>query len=585
MKPAIVIYAALSKASDDPDQTSIDSQIEAVRDRLTVLYADGFDVVGVHSDDGYSGSKRNRGPGLERAIRDVEDAAAERGKAELWANSSARFGRGTSRPGEARAIGALFYDLRAKGVELRTVTDDEFVRNEMLIGIGSTIAAKYSSDLSESIQRAKLRELQSGNHVGGPTPDGYMKELSLVGNATVKSIVFDPDRAPIVKTIFGFSAEGIPDTQIARKMNALGHRTRQGRPYTRSSIWATITNPFYAGRVAMKPKGGERLVVDGKHPALIDPADFDRINNRHKARDYATPAQKVQGRPNENHILARLAVCGECGGRMFAKTSSYKRKDGTKAHSYSCQNTHLGTGLCHASPINAELVDQAVVANLPKLFPDFEKWQARIVEAHDTERRKLEGEVDRAETDFDKQRSKAKKVEAQWSEYVAEGDTENAKAVVGIVRREQESADRAERRLQAARDALASVPTDAPTDAMLDFASAMQNALKGRLDQTDGTVKQINQTLRELFVEFHVHETADGWRDGDEDEDTTYDRELNATFHKTRKAVVIQPFARADGDHWPLWLSEADEAPPLQWLSTTGFSRPEENAATHRRSA
>ncbi len=33
-RPAVVIYGALSKASDDPDQTSIESQVAAVRVRL-----------------------------------------------------------------------------------------------------------------------------------------------------------------------------------------------------------------------------------------------------------------------------------------------------------------------------------------------------------------------------------------------------------------------------------------------------------------------------------------------------------------------------------------------------------------------
>ena len=128
-----VIYAALSKSSED--ESSIESQVDAIRARLKQIYPDGCTILGPFTDDGYSGSKRNRGPALEHAINAAIEAADEHGAAELWAVVSSRFARGSGRRNEARAIGSLFYDLRARGVALRTVQDDEFVTNEMLIGL------------------------------------------------------------------------------------------------------------------------------------------------------------------------------------------------------------------------------------------------------------------------------------------------------------------------------------------------------------------------------------------------------------------------------------------------------------------
>lgn len=63
----------------------------------------------------------------------------------------------------------------------------------------------------------------------------------------------------------------------------------------------------------------------------------------------------------------------------------------------------------------------------------------------------------------------------------------------------------AERRLRAAQDALASVPTEAPADAMLDFANALEEAIRGLVDKT-GTMGQVNQGLRELFSAFRIEE-------------------------------------------------------------------------------
>src|SRR5438045_4147080 len=108
---AAIVYGALSKASED--EASIESQIAAVRARLGQLYPEGCEIIGPFADDGYSGSKRNRGPELEQAISTAIRAADEFEEVELWAVVSSRFARGSGRRNEARAIGSLFYDLRA----------------------------------------------------------------------------------------------------------------------------------------------------------------------------------------------------------------------------------------------------------------------------------------------------------------------------------------------------------------------------------------------------------------------------------------------------------------------------------------
>lgn len=602
-KPNIVIYGALSKAEknaqltvedqNDPRNTSIETQVNAVMEELRRKYPNGFEVFGPKGrdrywfeDNGFSGSKRNRGPELQEAIEEASRVAAERGACELWANTSARFGRGTSRPGEARAIGELFYELRKQNVVLHTVVDDQMVSNEMLVGIGSYIAAKYSEDLGESVKRAKLREFKTGKRPGGPVPDGYTtKEVIGSDDKSVKEVVLDPVREPVVRTIFQLSEGGMPDTQIARRMNDDGFRTKNGRPYTRSSIWATLSNPFYAGRVSMKPKDGERMVKDGKHPALVDPSTFDKIQAARTARDYAKPTEKAVGRPNENHVLARLGVCGQCGGRLFAKTSPYIRKDGTKKRSYSCQNAHLGTGLCDASPIDASVVDQAVIAALPDLFPDFDRWRDSVTAAHDTERDRLLGELDRATADFKKVENTLTKVEAQWTEFVESGDTDSASTVLPIVKKHRKSVTQAKSRLKATQDALKSLTDDPPTNTMLDFANSLQAALRGRLESSGGSIREINQMLRELFVEFRIQRVPDAWQLGDDDADLIYDSEKEMEFHKSRRVVVIQPFAKGGVFHWPYWLSEVSEPPPIKWLSPIGISDPKGNLGTNMRTA
>ncbi len=62
------------------------------------------------------------------------------------------------------------------------------------------------------------------------------------------------------------------------------------------------------------------------------------------------------GRRAENHLLDRLALCDACGGRMFAETMSYVRKDGTRQRVYTCQHKRRADGICDVR-VPAEPVD------------------------------------------------------------------------------------------------------------------------------------------------------------------------------------------------------------------------------------
>lgn len=130
--PPVIFYASRSQA-EEPGKDSTGDQLAIIRRHV------GRAPVAEHVDHA-SGSKRSRGPGLEAAIADAKSAAAEHGSAELWAWHSARFGRGSGKLGEARAVGELFYAMRRAGVALRTVENDSYVTDEMLIGFAQQFA-------------------------------------------------------------------------------------------------------------------------------------------------------------------------------------------------------------------------------------------------------------------------------------------------------------------------------------------------------------------------------------------------------------------------------------------------------------
>jgi DNA invertase Pin-like site-specific DNA recombinase len=543
----VVIYAALSKKrkadeDDRHDDESIDSQVAKVQARLAQLYGEDVNVVGVFDDAGFSGSKGDRGPGLEAAILAATRAAADHGRAELWANTSARFARGTGGHREARALGALYYDLKRVGVAIRSVHDDEFVMNEMLVGFASAQAAKYSADLSESVTRAKRRQAERGEHLGGPKPLGY-------ASAGSKQVVVDPATVPVVRRIFALAAQGVPDGAIARTVNAEGHRSRAGHPFDRRAVQAIVTNAFYAGLIVYE--GDE---FDALHEPLVDRTTWRTIQAQRQSRDHAKPDQHRAGRPAKLHLLTRLARCAECGSPMFARTSPYRRKDGTKARSYACRSYGQSDGTCSARPVDAELVDTAVMERLHDLLPDFEGWITQIEDRHADERGRLADLVDQAERDRDKHAATVGKHERQYRRHVDAGNDTKADLASEFVEEARRDLADAETRLTATRDALATVPVEAPRGRLLDFAVDLRDTIAGKTANAR-SVEDVNRILLESFDCFAI--AVGDWLPADEG------------VHAG--SIKIDPVLRPEVAHALLDAQDCPDryewpAPPMEWI-------------------
>ena len=275
------------------------------------------------------------------------------------------------------------------------------------------------------------------------------------------------------------------------------------------------------------------------------------------------PAER--GRPNANHALARLALC-ECGGPMYSYTSPYRRKrDGGRKRAYRCLRKHQGTGTCDAPDVDAELVDAYVVAELPKLMLDFTVLKRRIEDRHGAEREWLARKVRAASSERDEQARKLRKMEAKWGEYVAAGEDAKAELVFPIIEREREALSHADVRLTAASDAHAGIPEKAPADALLDYGLALQDAISGRLDETD-SLDDLNMALREIFEAFRLRtvERVELVEDAGGGVSLTTDSE--------RRQVLVEPLlhlgvAKALSRGWPALVGTDEEPPPLRWLA------------------
>jgi site-specific DNA recombinase len=484
--PAIV-YAVSSK-DEEVDDDCTGEQVSAIRAKIAAI--GDRQVIGEPHVDRASGYRGSHGPALEAAI----EVAVQHAPSELWVLKPDRLGRGTGRPNEVRAIGALLCELRGKGVTVRGVEEDDVLRNEMIWGMVSTMASQYSASLSADVSRGKRAAFEKGKWAGARyAPDGYT-----IGKQG--GLVIDELRAPIVRRVAElFLSDGHSFNATARAVVAEGHRTQDGRPWRGSRVKEMLCHPVYAGYAVWHYREPDQEVRQGIHKAILDgdtwarlvvklgldPRTFRKLDGgglRHRG--------SKGGRPSPTTILSGLATCARCGEPMWGRTSTYVRKDGTRQVAYTCASRKARTGTCDMPVIDATRIEGAIVEHLHDTFNDLEKWTAEQAAVNQRERVDLETQLTAARVDLEERERERDTARRRY----IEKQSELREEVFECTR--QQVTDSRER-VRTLETKLATVPTEPSTDALLDAYSEFKRILTR--DEHPP-----NERLKRLFAEFRL---------------------------------------------------------------------------------
>jgi DNA invertase Pin-like site-specific DNA recombinase len=135
---------------------------------------------------------------------------------------------------------------------------------------------------------------------------------------------------PVVKEL---ARRGWAATRWADKAG----RVTGGRAFTRTTLYRLLTNPLYAGRVRY-----EADVFPGEHPALVDPATFDTVQDR--LRQSGAQGAGPESPDRFGAPLKGLLRCGACRAAM---TPTFTAKRARTYRYYACVSTHKqGAGAC-----------------------------------------------------------------------------------------------------------------------------------------------------------------------------------------------------------------------------------------------
>ncbi|MDF2587402.1 MAG: hypothetical protein K0S41_1243 [Anaerocolumna sp.] len=183
----------------------------------------------------------------------------------------------------------------------------------------------YSIRLAGEVYRGMTEKALKGGYQASP-PLGY----KIVHAGELPEIV--PGEAEIVKTIFQkYVVEGLTLFQIARYLNALGFKTKQGKNFERRSVEYIIQNPMYKGYIRWNRVNNatkeikdesEWITEKGQHEQIISEELFDQAQKK-----FTTECTPSKARPvtEYKHWLSGLIKCSNCGRSMTASKVKQSR--------------------------------------------------------------------------------------------------------------------------------------------------------------------------------------------------------------------------------------------------------------------
>lgn len=302
-----VIYARYS--SEKQTEQSIEGQIRVCKEYCK---RNGIQVVGIYIDRAVSASKdiENRVEFL-RMIKD-----SERRKWDcVIVYKLDRFARN-------RYDSAIYKNkLKKNGVKVISATENISDSPEGIIleSVLEGMAEFYSKELSQKVLRGMKESALKAQSTGGTVPLGYK-----IKN---KKLVIDEKYAPVVRMIFRMYADGFTISQIVKKLNEQGYRTRKGKPFTKNSFSGLLSNKKYIGIYTYN----NEVEIEGGVPALIDKETFDKVQARREKNKKAS----ARGKALVDYLLTGKLYCGECGSLMAGEST---KKGDVRYHYYSCSN-------------------------------------------------------------------------------------------------------------------------------------------------------------------------------------------------------------------------------------------------------
>ncbi|MEH7455336.1 recombinase family protein [Gottfriedia acidiceleris] len=202
--------------------------------------------------------------------------------------------------------------------------------NEMLFSFQAVLANFEYKQIKKRLSRGRLAAAEQGKWVmSNKTPLGYFKNSE-------KKLEIIEDEAKIIRLIFDKSLERVSVNEIARQLNRLNWRSRQGKILTTSHISQLRTNPVYYGAIQAKRRIHNKIIdevfIENAHEAIITKEQFFAVqtmleNNKNVYFQNRKAIRRLQN----------LIYCNCCGRKRYIQKDN-SNIDFIKSCSYKISN-------------------------------------------------------------------------------------------------------------------------------------------------------------------------------------------------------------------------------------------------------
>lgn len=322
MKYLIYTRVSVKGTHETKEESSIPLQVDACKEIIKKHEGIVYEVV---SDDFASGKELISRPGMYRIISDLENGTAEWDV--LIAYSMTRFSRTML---DLLKLFKLLEDNDKHMICLHEHIDFSNPSGKFQLNIMCSVAQFWRECSQENVREKMKFMAKDGMYMPGVAPFGYIKKD--------KSLVPDPDKAPIVLDIFKKYSEGMSVDKLVgiyRNMKT-------------NHIVGILRNSHYIGQIVWKE---ERF--KGKHEAIV-PVDLFNLVNARLPKSKKSPRLNAQ---KYHYLLSGLIHC-HCG-KSLSPSANYGRKN--KYFYYKC--TDYKNKKCNGN-YSAPLIDNAVLETL-----------------------------------------------------------------------------------------------------------------------------------------------------------------------------------------------------------------------------